>query len=316
MFARLFSKKLDSLTVNDELEQQVKPPATALVNNTGPSRHTGFGHTATPIPSAIGANIWKANQLGSGIPQGVSSGYPKLNAELPGGGWPIGCLTELITREAGIGELRLLVPTLRQLTRERKVVILLGPPHMPYAPALASFGIDLDYLIVIQAPNAADRLWAVEQTLKSNAFGALLAWLPQDKTKPEHLRRMQLAAQSANGPVFLFRQLPAQFQSSPAPLRLLLLPKHNQQISVQLLKRRGPVMAYPMALDLPQPVTAVKLKAGHWTQADQTIDVNGRTVQGIARGIPAADKPLTQTHLHLSATACTNQHKHPIRAVH
>ena len=46
-------------------------------------------------------------------------------------------------------------------------------------PALASLGIDLKHLIIIQAPNAADRLWAVEQTLKSASFGALLAWLPQ-----------------------------------------------------------------------------------------------------------------------------------------
>jgi protein ImuA len=287
MLAQWFSKKLDSLAVSDELEQQASQANMAT-------------NAATKVSSiSIGSHVWKANQLGSGTPQGVSSGYAKLNTELPGGGWPIGCLTELIAREAGIGELRLLVPTLRQLTRERKVVILLGPPHIPYAPALASFGIDLDYLIIIQAPNAADRLWAVEQTLKSNAFGALLAWLPQDKTKPEHLRRMQLAAQSANGPVFLFRQLPAQFQSSPAPLRLLLLPKHNQQIGVQLLKRRGPVMAYPLVLDLPQPVAAVTLKTAHLAPADQVIDINGRTPQGIARGIPATGKPLTQTHLHL-----------------
>jgi len=156
--------------------------------------------------------------------------------------------------------LRLLVPLLRQLTRERRVVILLAPPHIPYAPALAGFGVDLDHLLIVQAPNAADRLWAVEQTLKSAGFGALLAWLPQDKTRPEHLRRMQLAAQNAQGPVFLFRTLAAQFESSPAPLRLLLLPKADQRLSVQILKRRGPVLANPMLLDLPQPVTAIRLK--------------------------------------------------------
>ena len=163
-------------------------------------------------------------------------------------------------KEAGIGELRLLVPLLRQLSRERKVVILLAPPHIPYAPALASFGIDLSCLVIVQAANAADRLWAVEQTLKSASFGALLAWLPQERTKPEHLRRLQLAALSARGPVFLFRQLPAQFESSPAPLRLLLLPKPDQKLSVQVLKRRGPVLAMPLLIDLPQPVTAIRLK--------------------------------------------------------
>ena len=209
--------------------------------------------------SKISQHIHRATEIAHGV-SARSSGFESLNAELPGEGWPVGMLTELITREAGIGELRLLIPLLRQLTRERKVVILLAPPMVPYAPALASFGIDLDYLIVIQAANAADRLWAVEQTLKSASFGTLLAWLPQKRTRPEHLRRMQLAAQSATGPVFLFRQLQAQFENSPAPLRLLLLPRPNEQLSVQLLKRRGPVMAMPLMLDLPKPAASVHIK--------------------------------------------------------
>ena len=207
------------------------------------------------------AAVWRASQLGHASVAALSSGFPALDAELPGAGWPAGMLTELIGRESGIGELRLLVPLLRQLTRERRFVVLLAPPLQPYAPALASHGIDLDYLLVVQAPNAADRLWAVEQTLKSAAFGALLAWLPQERTRPEHLRRMQSAAQPATGPVFLFRSLAAQFEASPAPLRLLLLPRPDQRLSVQILKRRGPVMADPILVDLPQPVSAIRLRA-------------------------------------------------------
>jgi protein ImuA len=113
-------------------------------------------------------------------------------------------------------------------------------------------------VLVIQANQAADRLWAVEQTLKSASFGALLAWLP--KAQPAHLRRMQLAANSAQGPVFLFRPLSAQFESSPAPLRLLLQAKADQKVAVHLLKRRGPVIAQPIVLDLPQPMAAIQLK--------------------------------------------------------
>ncbi len=234
--------------------------------------------------SPLGNSVWRASQVAHRDQAAVSSGFPKLNAELPGAGWPLGMLTELIGRESGIGELRLLVPLLRQLTRERKVVILLAPPHIPYAPALASHGIDLSSLIIIQAPNAADRLWAVEQTLKSASFGALLAWLPQDRTKPEHLRRLQMAALSARGPVFLFRQLAAQFESSPAPLRLLLLPKPDQKLSVQLLKRRGPVLAMPLLLDLPQPVTAIRLKPSiiqdeHADHASSMLTVHTRNTE-------------------------------------
>lgn len=222
------------------------------INNRYPSQRTSL---RSPLN-----DVRRASQMSSNGIDAHDSGFAELNTELPGNGWPAGMLTELITREAGIGELRLLVPLLRQLTLQRQVVILLAPPMVPYAPALASFGIDLDYLIVIQANNAADRLWAVEQTLRSDSFGTLLAWLPQKRTRPEHLRRLQLAAQTATGPVFLFRQLDAQFETSPAPLRLLLLPRPNEQLSVQVLKRRGPVMAMPLMLSLPRPPTSIRLR--------------------------------------------------------
>src|SRR5690606_16683024 len=163
------------------------------------------GDMSSKAPLAHPA-VWRAGQLGHGAVRALGSQHPGLDAELPGHGWPLGMLTELICREAGIGELRLLMPVLRQLTRERRIVVLLGPPLMPYAPALADFGIDLDYLVVVDALRPADRLWAIEQTLRSANFGALLAWLPQAHTRPEHLRRLQSAAHGTTGPVFLFRE--------------------------------------------------------------------------------------------------------------
>jgi cell division inhibitor SulA len=224
--------------------------------------------SAASAATGIHKQLWQADQLGHATVAAHPSRFPELDRQLPGGGWPLGMLTELIARNPGVGELRLLIPLLRQLTLERKVVIMLAPPLIPYAPALAGFGIDLDYLIIIQAPNAADRLWAVEQTLKSTSFGALLAWLPQDRTRPEHLRRMQLAAQSSHGPVFLFRELPAQFESSPAPLRLLLLPRPEQRLAAQVLKRRGPLLADPVLIQLPQPPLALRLRMGGPAPAD------------------------------------------------
>ena len=209
-------------------------------------------------------SLWRADQLGSHNTACVGSYFNKLDAELPGSGWPTGVLTELIARETGIGELRLLVPALRQLTREKKTVIFLGAPHIPYAPALASFGIDLKYLLIIQAGQAADRLWAIEQTLKSANFGALLAWLP--KAQSTHIRRMQLAAATAQGPVFLFRPLTAQFEASPAPLRLLLQARPDQKMAVHILKRRGPVIAQPLIIDLPQPMMSIQLKPSYKPQ--------------------------------------------------
>jgi protein ImuA len=170
-------------------------------------------------------------------------------------------LTELIARDPDTAALRLLVPLLRGLTRRGRTVILLAPPDSIGVPALAGFGIDLNRLSIVPARNAADRLWAVERALRAPGFGTLLAWLPQDRCRPEHLRRLQAAAQTAPGPVFLFRELPAQFQPSPAPLRLLLLARPQQQLSVQVLKRRGPVLVRPNVLDLPKPMVAIRLSS-------------------------------------------------------
>ena len=103
--------------------------------------------SALPVPapvnplalSALPSPVWRAGRHDPPAPAGESSGFAALDAVLPGSGWPAGCLTELLCREAGIGELRLLVPLLQRLTQQRRFVILLAPPHIPYAPALASF---------------------------------------------------------------------------------------------------------------------------------------------------------------------------------
>src|SRR3989442_10614077 len=66
----------------------------------------------------------------------VPSGFSVLDGELPGGGWPTGGLTEILGLQQGIGELRLLLPPLAALTTPGKRVILLPPPHPPFAPPL------------------------------------------------------------------------------------------------------------------------------------------------------------------------------------
>lgn len=182
----------------------------------------------------------------------VCSGHPALNAQLPGGGWPTGCLTELLVRGLGAGELRLLAPALRRLAQAGKKILMLAPPQMPYAPALAALGLPTEQFIVIRATQSADRLWAIEQSLKAQGFGALLAWAPQ-QTTAQQIRRFQLAARLATGPVFLFRPLSEQHQASAAPLRLALLPRAYPGLGVHIIKRRGPVQLDPILINLPVP---------------------------------------------------------------
>lgn len=218
-----------------------------------------FSHSPLQFKAVLDRSVWRADRVASNGIRAVPSGYAPLDAQLPGEGWPLGTLTELLMASHGSGEIRLLAPALRALTQARRQLVLLGPPHLPYGPALAAMGLRTEHVVLVQAHQPGDRLWAIEQTLRSASFGALLAWIPQART--DQLRRLQLAAQGADGLTFLFRPLPAQFESSPAPLRLVCTPARvplegidERKLMVRILKRRGPVFDRAIALDLPQPV--------------------------------------------------------------
>ncbi len=201
--------------------------------------------------AALPDSVWRANQISASKARATPSGFAMLDRELPNGGWPASVLTELLLAQNGIGELRLLAPVLSALTQAGKSVILLAPPHIPFAPALAELGLDLRHVLVIQTDKPMDRIWAVEQTLKSASFGALLCWLPQ--ARADHLRRLQLAAGGSEGLCFVFRPVAAQQESSPAPLRIVCRASSGGGMTVDIVKRRGPLFGQPMLLPLQVP---------------------------------------------------------------
>jgi protein ImuA len=196
----------------------------------------------------------------------VASGFAELDAALPGGGWPVRVLTELLLPHAGIGEVRLLTPALAAVQQQQRSVILFDPPALPSGWALSACGLDVQQLFVVRsreaargrAPGplpAADLLWALEQSLKSGHVGAVLAWLPA-RLAADTLRRLQLAAQAHDGPAFLLRDEAARLKPSPAPLRLLLRAAGPDELRVQMLKRRGPPLAQALTLALPAVLSA------------------------------------------------------------
>ncbi len=207
-----------------------------------------------PLPHPA---VWKGQTIQASPLPSVSTSFRALDRELPGQGWPTSTLIELLVKSMGIGEFRFIAPTLRQLTQAGKRVVLLAPPHLPYGPALAAMGIDVSKLLIVQTDKPIDKLWAVEQSIKSNQFGAFVTWLDAG-VKPELIRRLQLAATSAQGLVFVFRPFAAQEQASPAPLRLLLLPRRYPDLAVQIIKRRGPVMSAPIDIAVPIPGSGLR----------------------------------------------------------
>ncbi|HEY5999798.1 MAG TPA: translesion DNA synthesis-associated protein ImuA [bacterium] len=166
----------------------------------------------------------------------VSTGRASLDDLLPGGGWPLGAMTEILPVSAGAGELGLLVPALADLSRQGRRIAWIDPPHLPYPPALAAAGVAPSRVLLVCAGAGRDRLWAAEQCLRSGACGAVLLW-PQECDN-QSLRRLQLAAEKGGGLGFLFRAQRAAAAPSPAALRLRLAPTPGG-VAVEVVKGRG-----------------------------------------------------------------------------
>jgi hypothetical protein len=185
----------------------------------------------------------------------LASGFPRLDAELPGGGWPRGDLTELLAEHEGIGELGLLLPVLAALTAAGQTVVLVASPHVAHAPAWAAAGIKLDRLCLVFPRRPRDALWAGVEALRCGGVAATLLWLDplfRGQLPANSLRRLQVAAGEGGGGAFCFRPSAFAATTSPAPLRLQLQAA-GRQLRVQVLKRRGPPARQAILLDIARP---------------------------------------------------------------
>jgi protein ImuA len=238
--------------------------------------------------------LWRAHRIDGNARAAASpSGFGALDAELPGGGWPHRVLTELLLPHPGLGELRLLAPALARIAGVGRSVMLFDPPAALSGWALAQLGVATEQLFIVygrdgprgssarrRLPPGADLLWALEQALKSGHVGAVLAWLPQ-RLRADALRRLQLAAQSHDGPAFLFREIESRLKPSAAPLRLALSCAGIDTLAVRVLKRRGPPLAQPLAFVLPPVLTERQRR---------------RAEQRTGGAIAAVDTPMAAAH--------------------
>lgn len=151
------------------------------------------------------------------------------------GGWPRGALTQIVSTTEGLG-FSLLIPALADATQTGSYIGLVQPPFLPYAPALASSGVDLRYLRWIQPDDEAGALWALEQMLRSGLFAAVVFWGgPLDRTVE---RRLQLAADAGAGLAFCFRTA-RRDDHSYAATRLAISPLPDAALRIEVLKCRG-----------------------------------------------------------------------------
>ena len=208
-------------------------------------------------------DLWRADRIEPRA-EGIGTGYPALDALLIDRGWPKAGLIEMLSDQIGIGELRLLGPALAALSAgERRWIVWIDPPHVPYAPALAEIGIDVGRQLWIRPRSPEDALWAAEYAAKSSSCSAVLAWLDESKLAAKDIRRLKLATRRGETLAVLFRPDSAARRQSMAELRIAL--KHTatpDRLSVEILKRRGG-----------WPVTQIELPLEHRTTCTSRCDL-------------------------------------------
>lgn len=205
-----------------------------------------FDAYAAAQPGGL-SQVWHAESLAQTAGSTASSGFPALDAELPGGGWPVGAMSEILHAGPETFAWPLLLPVLsRAVSASGRPVALVGAPHAPFGPALAAQGLPPEALLWVRCDAAPARLWACEQALRCADVAAVLAWLPQARVG--ELRRLQLAAAQFDSLLWVFRPVAVAGQASPARLRLQVEAGADDMLSVQLLKRRGPPLAAPVEL--------------------------------------------------------------------
>ena len=91
-------------------------------------------------------------------------------------------------------------------------VVIVDTQHNIYPPALASWGIDLEKVVLVRPQSDVDALWAVDQSLRTPAVAAVVADV--ERIDDRAARRMQLAAEQGGGLALLLR--PASARRGPS----------------------------------------------------------------------------------------------------
>ena len=190
--------------------------------------------------------LWSARHWQETRIPAIATGLPELDPHLPGHGWPLGAVTEILIDQRASGELRLLLPALARLsTQDARWQLWLNPPLQPCAPALQQWQLDTERVLLARANHANDLCYSLEKSLNSGGCQAAITWCEAlDKAL---MRRIQLAAERARVPVFLLR--PARFvqQPSVAALRVHL----HADSRLDVLKRRAGWPKPDISLSLP-----------------------------------------------------------------
>lgn len=134
-------------------------------------------------------------------------GLKAIDAHLPWGGLPCGCLHEVIDRGDG-ASIGFAGALLARLSARGPVLWLTSRDDL-YPAGLERLGSPgwTRRLLVVETRRAADTLWAMEESLRAPSLAGVLAETPKLTLKDS--RRLQLAAETRAATGLILRRLPA-----------------------------------------------------------------------------------------------------------
>ena len=161
------------------------------------------------------------------VPAHLSLGLPEVHRHLPVPGLPCGALHEVLAashgdRPAAFGFIAALAA--RALSARRGAAVLvttrrsLADFGQIHGPGLRTLGFDPAKLLLVEARNDTDALWAMEESLRPEAAPAVVAGAIEGRLDLTMSRRLNLAAAASGTPLLLLRS-PAAAGTSAAATR-------------------------------------------------------------------------------------------------
>lgn len=179
--------------------------------------------------------LWQGGVVQSNTSR-LSSGYQEMDDMLDGG-FPEQGVIEVLS-EVGIGELRLVLPSIiqGQDSSRDKLWVLINPPGQLNGEMLLAAGIKLSQVIVVHTYDQTQGLWSAEQCLKSGACHAVMQWA-HETLAPHHIKRLQIASEKGDCRQFIFRQ--QKKDGLPLPVDLSIsLKAHENGVEAKIDKRK------------------------------------------------------------------------------
>ncbi|PCH62954.1 MAG: hypothetical protein COC19_02000 [SAR86 cluster bacterium] len=133
--------------------------------------------------------------------------------------WPDGSMVQICSTNWGIGELELVLPTMRSAIAKGKWILWLSPPDLLDPSQLTSSGINMQYVFPMQLDTSCeDALSTLEHALQSDSCGLVLIW--QNWLPTNVVKRLQRAAKAGNTLGVLFQNSSSKHSHTSIPFNI------------------------------------------------------------------------------------------------